>query len=63
MASRLSGAATAGQILVSQRVLAAIEDAVEADPVPNLELKGFSKAMTAYAVTSLRDAVTGSRTE
>jgi class 3 adenylate cyclase len=59
LASRLSGAATAGQILVSQRVLAAIEEQVEADPVPNLELKGFSHAMTAYAVISLRDAPTG----
>ena len=59
LASRLSGAATAGQILVSQRVLAAIEEEVEAEPVSNLELKGFSKAMTAYAVTSLRATATG----
>jgi class 3 adenylate cyclase len=59
LASRLSGAATADQILVSQRVLAAIEEQVEADPVPDLELKGFSHAMTAYAVTSLRDRVAG----
>jgi class 3 adenylate cyclase len=54
LASRLSGAATAGQILISQRVLAAIEDLAELDPVPDLELKGFSHAMTAYAVTALR---------
>ena len=54
LASRLSGAAAAGQILVSQRVLAAIEDRVEAEPVPNLELKGFSQALTAYAVASIR---------
>jgi class 3 adenylate cyclase len=59
LASRLSGAATAGQILVSQRVMAAIEDHVEADPVPDLELKGFSHAMIAYSVTSLRDAAAG----
>ncbi len=57
LASRLSGAAAAGQILVSQRVLAAIEDRAEVDPVPNLELKGFSHAMTAYAVTALGSAV------
>lgn len=56
LASRLSGAAAAGQILVSQRVLAAIEDRAEVDPVPNLELKGFSHAMTAYAVTALGNA-------
>jgi adenylate cyclase len=53
LASRLSGAATAGQILVSQRVLAAIEDRVVAEPVPDLELKGFSHAMTAYAVSAV----------
>jgi class 3 adenylate cyclase len=55
LASRLSGAAAAGQILVSQRVLAAIEDRVDADPVPDLDLKGFSQATVAYAVHQLRD--------
>jgi class 3 adenylate cyclase len=56
LASRLSGAAAAGQILVSQRVFAAVEDAVEAEPMADLELKGFSHAMTAYAVASVREA-------
>lgn len=60
LASRLSGAATAGQILVSQRVIAAVEDAVEADPVEGLELKGFSQAMTAYAVQGLREPAAAS---
>ena len=55
LASRLSGAATAGQILISQRVFATIEDAVVAEPVEGLELKGFSHAMTAYAVDSMRE--------
>jgi class 3 adenylate cyclase len=59
LASRLSGAAAAGQILVSQRVMAVIEEQVDADPVPDLELKGFSHAMTAYAVNSVRDEVDG----
>jgi class 3 adenylate cyclase len=59
LASRLSSAATAGQILVSQRVMAAIEERVDADPVPDLELKGFSRVMTAYAVTAIRDAPAG----
>ena len=57
LASRLSSAAAAGQILVSQRVFAVIEEAVEAEPVTGLELKGFSHAQTAYAVASVRDAV------
>jgi adenylate cyclase len=56
LASRLSGAAAAGQILVSQRVLAAVEEFVEADLVADLALKGFRDPITAYAVTSLRDA-------
>jgi adenylate cyclase len=55
LASRLSGAATAGQILVSQRVFAAIDEMVDAEAVEGLQLKGFSHAMTAYAVTSLRE--------
>jgi adenylate cyclase len=53
LASRLSSAATASQILVSQRVLAAIEDRVVVEAVPDLELKGFSHAMTAYSVSAL----------
>jgi class 3 adenylate cyclase/putative methionine-R-sulfoxide reductase with GAF domain len=59
LASRLSSAATAGQILVSQRVHAVVEEAVDAEPVTGLELKGFSHAQTAYAVASVRDAVAG----
>ena len=57
LASRLSGAAQANQILISQRVFASIEELVEAEAVPDLDLKGFSHAMTAYAVESVRDAV------
>jgi class 3 adenylate cyclase/putative methionine-R-sulfoxide reductase with GAF domain len=56
LASRLSDVATAGQILVSQRVFAAVEDLVEADPVADLPLKGFSHATMAYAIGNLRDA-------
>lgn len=59
LASRLSGAATAGQILVSQRVFASIEDAVEAEPVPDLQLKGFRDPMVAYAVATVRDLPKG----
>jgi class 3 adenylate cyclase len=58
LASRLSGAATAGQILISQRVHATIEEAVVAEPVEGLTLKGFSHAMTAFAVASVRDTIT-----
>lgn len=57
LASRLSGAAAANQILVSQRVFAAVEENVDAESVPGLVLKGFSNATTAYAVASVRDGV------
>jgi class 3 adenylate cyclase len=56
LASRLSDAAMAGQILISQRVHAVIEEAVVAEPVEDLTLKGFSHALKAFAVESLRAA-------
>jgi class 3 adenylate cyclase/putative methionine-R-sulfoxide reductase with GAF domain len=43
LASRLSEAAAAGQILVSQRLFAAVEDQFEAEEVDPLALKGFSR--------------------
>ena len=52
LASRLSSAAKAGEILISQRVMASVEDSIEADVVPDIELKGLSTATTAYAVRS-----------
>jgi len=54
LASRLSSAAKAAEILISQRVMAIVEDSVEADAVADLELKGFSTATAAYAVRSCR---------
>jgi class 3 adenylate cyclase len=56
LASRLSTAASADEILVSQRLHAAIEDAVVAEAVDGMELKGFTHAMTAYRVSGLREA-------
>jgi class 3 adenylate cyclase len=54
LASRLSGAAEPGQILVSQRAHAAVEERLEADPVDPLTLKGFSRPVPAYAVRGMR---------
>jgi len=54
LASRLSTHANAGQTLISQRVLAAVEDVVEAQPVGELELKGFGRPVAAYEVSALR---------
>jgi adenylate cyclase len=53
LASRLSSVAKAGQILVAQRAMASVEDLVDAETVPDLELKGFSTPITAFAVRAL----------
>ena len=44
LASRLCDAASAGQILVSQRAYAEVEELIDAEPVPDLDLKGFAQA-------------------
>ena len=54
LASRLSSAAAAGQILIGQRVFAAVDEAVETAPAVQLELKGFSRPIAAYEVLGLR---------
>jgi class 3 adenylate cyclase len=54
LASRLCDEAKAGQILVSQRVMAAIQDLVAADSVGALTLKGFRQAVEAYGVSGLK---------
>ncbi len=54
LASRLSTRALPGQILISQRVFAAVETDVETKPAGELELKGFSRPIGAYEVQGLR---------
>ncbi len=56
LASRLSGEAQAGQILLSQRAHAMVEDLVETEPVGALSLKGFSRSVPAVNVVALRAA-------
>ena len=53
LASRLSTHAEPGKILISQRVLADVEDVVDADPVGEIELKGFGRPVVAYDVRGL----------
>jgi class 3 adenylate cyclase len=48
LAARLSDAATAGQILLSQRAYAALEDRVEATLVGELPVKGFARSVKAF---------------
>jgi class 3 adenylate cyclase len=54
LASRLSTRARAGQILIGQRVFAAVEESVEAAPVGELRLEGFGRPVPAYEVRGLR---------
>ncbi|HEY6057397.1 MAG TPA: adenylate/guanylate cyclase domain-containing protein [Candidatus Limnocylindrales bacterium] len=56
LASRLSGEAQGGQILLDQRVFAAVEDLVDAEPVGELSLKGFGRPVAALNVTTIREA-------
>jgi adenylate cyclase len=43
LASRLSTRAASGQILIGPRIFAAVEESVDAEPVGELELKGFGR--------------------
>jgi class 3 adenylate cyclase len=54
VASRLSTQAAAGQILIGQRVFAAVEKTVDTAPAGKLELKGFARPVAAYEVLGLR---------
>ena len=56
LASRLSSAAKADEILISQRVMAAVEDHAEVEHEAVLELKGFSMPVTAHAVRRVIEA-------
>jgi class 3 adenylate cyclase len=50
LAARLCAEAKPGQILVPRRVYANVEELVEAEPVGELALKGFSRPIPTYAV-------------
>jgi class 3 adenylate cyclase len=50
LASRLCDASEPGQIVVSQRVLAEVEELVEVEPLGSLALKGFGRPVEAFAV-------------
>ena len=54
LAARLCGEAKPGQILISRRLLATVEDLAEAEPVGELSLKGFHRPVTAYNLLRLK---------
>src|SRR5258708_32918983 len=53
LSARLCAEAKAEQILISQRVLSAIEDLVETEPCGELLLKGLARPVPAYNVRRL----------
>jgi len=55
LASRLCGDAKPGQVLVSRRVFATVEDLIEAEPIGELTLKGFLKPVTTFNVLRFKD--------
>jgi class 3 adenylate cyclase len=52
VASRLCDEAKPGQILISPRVLMAVEDAISVEPVGEFKLKGISRPLPTYNVLS-----------
>jgi GAF domain-containing protein len=56
VASRLCDEAKPGQILISPRVLMAIEDAVTVEPVGEFALKGIRRPLAAYNVVAAKSA-------
>ena len=50
LASRLSGEAAAGEILISQRTYAALDGQLSAEDAGERQLKGFTRPMAAYRV-------------
>ena len=55
LAARLCGEAQGRQILISQRVYAAVEALVHAEPLEDLILKGFLTPVPAFNVLDLKD--------
>jgi adenylate cyclase len=54
LSARLCGEASAGQVLISQRVYGKVEEGIEAEHIGELSLKGLSKPVPAYNVLKLR---------
>jgi adenylate cyclase len=55
LASRLADEAGAGQILISQRLYAEVEDDVEVEPFGEVTLKGFQRPVVAFNVVGVRE--------
>lgn len=62
LASRLADEASGGQVLITQRLHAEVEDLVEAVPAGEFELKGFSRPVPALDVLAVREPAELART-
>lgn len=56
LAARLADEASGGQVLITQRLYAEVDDQVEAIPAGEFELKGFGKPVPALDVVAVREA-------
>lgn len=54
LASRLADEAAGGQILISQRLHAEVEESIDGEPAGEFVLKGFPRPVTAFNVLRLR---------
>jgi adenylate cyclase len=55
LASRLADEASGGQILITQRLYAEVEDAVEVEAAGEFRLKGFQRPVAAFNVLAVRE--------
>ena len=55
LAARLCGEAKPWQILISRRLYGTTEELIEVEPAGELELKGFSRPVTAFNVIGRRE--------
>jgi DNA-binding response OmpR family regulator len=58
LASRLADEATGGQVLITQRLYAEVEDEVEGEAVGEFTLKGFQRPVAAFNVVAVREPAT-----
>jgi adenylate cyclase len=54
LASRLADEASPGQVLITQRLCAEVEENVEVEPVGEFALKGFQRPVSAFNVLAVR---------
>jgi adenylate cyclase len=57
LASRLADEAAGGQILITKRLHAEVEDVVEVEPVGEVMLEGVQRPVEAFNVIAVRNTV------